>query len=145
MISSRCIPQHYQSRPKITGKPFQHLLNTCTTCGRDNFVTKCSFLRYSAKLALSKALTSLLEMSILDGPDLSHSTDREKVGRKRLGPRRIQIHDLLILRRVLYRCATTAAYFSATYISFRIFWKEFSFFKKERISIRLVWFPFSCH
>ena len=47
-------------------------------------------------------------LHLFEGPDQGHTTDEMKK-RKKTASRGIWTHDLAVMRRVFYRCATTTA------------------------------------
>ena len=50
-------------------------------------------------------------MHLLEGPDTGHSTGKGKQEKTKTAPGGIQTHNLQIMRRVFYRCATNATLF----------------------------------
>ena len=69
-------------------------------------------------------------MRLFEGPDLGHSTGegmQEKIGGgKSPAPGGIRTHDLLIMWRVLYRCATTATPEPKISVKIKTNWDEFA-------------------
>ena len=71
-------------------------------------------------------------LNLHEGPYLGHTTD-EIENRKSPAPGMIQSHDLSGMRRVLYRCATTAALRSVFRLSL-MYCKVFSHILPNRLS-----------
>ena len=57
------------------------------------------------------AFTRFVEMHLLKGPDLYHSVDLKREGRKMVAVNGgIRTHDLNLTKCLVYRCATTKAH-----------------------------------